>query len=84
MKQGVTRTVLTVMAVGMLATAGCAAKPPKPGPNFVWVPAHKNTFGKPVPGHWKHTGPKHKHKVWVEGHHKPNGVWVPGHWQRLP
>ncbi len=47
-------------------------KPPRPGPQAVWVD-----------GHWKHSGGQW---VWATGHwvKKPKGQWVAGHWQKTP
>ncbi len=77
----------TILAVSIIAfsfvfSGGCAhARPPKPGPHFVWVPVHAGPHGRVVPGHWKYTGPAHPHgKYWVAGHFNKAGVWVPGHW----
>ena len=57
------------------------AKPPQPGPDFVWVAPHTTPQGNGVPGHWKYVGPDKKGKVWVPGHNNPAGEWVPGHWK---
>ncbi|HEC68510.1 MAG TPA: hypothetical protein ENI35_06885 [Candidatus Desulfofervidus auxilii] len=59
------------------------AKPPKPGPNFVWVAPHTTPNGVFIPGHWKYVGPAKKGKVWIPGHYRPNGKWIPGHWKIL-
>ncbi len=62
----------------------CAhARPPKPGPNFVWIKPHTKPDGAFIPGHWKYVGSPKKGKVWVPGHHAPSGKWVPGHWKSL-
>ena len=60
------------------------AKPPKPGPNFVWVPTYTTPGCVIVPGHWKYEGPFNEGKEWVPGHYNANGVWVPGHWKKTP
>ena len=58
------------------------ARPPKPGPNYVWVKAHTRPNGVKVPGHWQYAGPTVvKGKVWVPGHYGPKGRWIPGHWR---
>lgn len=63
----------------------CAhAKPPKPGPNFVWVDPHRAPNGTFIEGHWKYTGPARPGNAWVPGHRAPNGKWVPGHWKAVP
>lgn len=59
------------------------AKPPKPGPNCLWVNSQITPEGHSTPGHWKHTQSSEKEKVWVPGHHAPDGKWVPGQWQSL-
>ena len=64
----------------------CYARPPKPGPNFVWVKPHKNPTGVGIPGHWKYTGPARKGMLFCKYEKepkllspKPGAVWVPGH-----
>ncbi len=37
------------------------ARPPRPNPNFVWVPKHRIQMGVIIPGHWEYRGKK-KHK----------------------
>ena len=65
----------------LLLTVGCAqAKPPRPGPNYVWVPKHIKQNGVVIKGHWKHKSKIKKQRVWVPAHIKPNGRKVPGHW----
>ncbi len=67
-----------------LASVSCAhAKPPKPGPNFVWVAPHTKPNGVVIPGHWQHKGTAPAGKVWVKGHYKANGNWAPGHWTKV-
>ncbi len=74
---------LTLVMVLSLAVAGCAcARPPKPGPNFVWVPRHRAPDGRIIPGHWKYIGPVKRGRHWVPGHFNKRGVWVPGHWSK--
>ncbi|HDZ91580.1 MAG: hypothetical protein JRJ09_07175 [Deltaproteobacteria bacterium] len=60
------------------------ARPPKPGPDFVWVAPHRTPDGRFIKGHWKHTGTPRPGKVWVPGHYSPDGTWVPGHWKKTP
>jgi len=57
------------------------ARPPKPGPNSVWIKPHTTSGGVFVPGHWKYVGPPKKGKVWVPGHRSRNGKWIRGHWR---
>ena len=59
------------------------ARPPKPGPNFVWVKPHDTSNGTSIPGHWKYVESAKKEKVWVPGHYSPNGKWLSGHWKSL-
>jgi len=69
----------TLLAIGL---GGCATgRPARPGPNFVWVPAHSSPEGVVVPGHWKATGPTPRGKVWVPAHRGPRGRWIPGHFR---
>jgi hypothetical protein len=37
------------------------ARPPKPGPNFIWVKKYTTPLGITIPAHWKYRGKK-KHK----------------------
>lgn len=57
------------------------SRPPKPGPNFVWVAPVKGPGGKTLPGHWVYKGKSKPGKVWVKGHYGPRGKWIPGHWK---
>jgi hypothetical protein len=59
-------------------------RPPKPGPNFIWVPTYTTPDGTVVPGHWKYDGTVQEGKEWVPGHYNSKGVWVPGHWKNTP
>jgi len=55
------------------------AKPPKPGPNFVWVPKYKTPIGIVIPAHWKHKGKKKVSKKKYKKHYKtyhPRGFKV--------
>lgn len=68
-----------------LAFSSCShARPPKPGPHFVWVEAHKAPDGHPIHGHWKYVGPEQTGKTWILAHYDDSGVWVAGHWKSLP
>ena len=67
---------LIVLACSLSLTITACAKPPKPGPDFVWVKKGKR------PGHWKYTGPPASSKAWVKGHFNNNGKWIPGHWKK--
>ncbi len=59
------------------------ARPPRPGPNYVWVPPHVNVHGVFIKGHWKYIGPQKHGWVWVPGHFNRFGKWVPGHWKKI-
>jgi hypothetical protein len=48
-------------------------KPPKPGPNFIWVKPYTLPDGISIPGHWKYTGPPKKGKTRMLGHYKSKG-----------
>lgn len=67
----------------LILSACYATRPPKPGPDFVWVESHTNPSGDFVPEHWKHVGPPARDKVWVPSHINPDGERVPGHWKNL-
>ncbi len=66
-----------------LSSSCTHARPPKPGPNFVWVAPHTMPSGISMPGHWKCIGPAHPGKTWVRGHYAPDGTWRQGHWKKL-
>lgn len=69
---------------GLMITASCAhARPPKPGPNFVWVSPHVAPGGVKVPGHWQYQGPRVADREWIPGHYGPGGQWIDGHWRPL-
>ena len=69
----------------LLIVFSCAqARPPKPGPNFVWIAPHTNAAGILVPGHWNYIGPANNKKVWVPAHYNKFGKMVPGHWSNRP
>ena len=46
------------------------ARPPKPNPNFVWIPKHRIQMGVIIPGHWEYKGKKHKKSSSKKRHHK--------------
>ena len=73
-----------IILVFLMICISCAhAKPPKPGPGFVWVKVHTTPAGHLIPGHWKYTGTPVSGKTWVQGHHNGTGDWVEGDWQIL-
>lgn len=59
------------------------ARPAKPGPGFVWVPAHTTPRGVLIRGHWVYKGPVQHGRTWVPGHYRRDGTWIPGHWKAL-
>lgn len=82
MKRKLMVMVLLVVFCLPLFTVGCAhARPPKPGPDFVWVPRHTLPNGVVIRGHWDYRGPENRDRSWVKGHYRPDGTWVPGHWR---
>jgi len=75
--------LIALILAFLFAFVGCAnARPPKPGPNSIWVPKHRNANGRIIPGHWKYVGPPVAGKHWVSGHFNKRGIWVPGHWSK--
>ena len=68
-----------ILLVGLMVV-NAQARPPKPGPNHVWVVKHVNKKGVVVKGHWKHKSKVKQHQVWVPEHIRPNGKKVKGHW----
>ena len=34
------------------------ARPPRPNPDFVWIPKHRIQMGVIIPGHWEYRGKK--------------------------
>lgn len=75
---------LSIVFLFPIMQLSCAhARPPKPGPHFVWVVPHTNPAGVVVRGHWKYVGPVGSEKTWIPGHYNANGVWVLGRWKPL-
>ena len=75
--------IAILLAFSFLFISCAQARPPKPGPHFVWVPKHIGPNGKVIPGHWKYVGPPlPAGKHWVPGHFNKYGIWVPGHWAK--
>lgn len=74
--------ILIFFVIISFSSISCTyARPPKPGPNFVWVHVHTTPEGKIIPAHWKHVGKSHPHgRHWIAGHFNRAGLWVPGHW----
>ena len=75
--------VLTI-AFPFILLSYAHAKPPKPGPKFVWINSHTTANGIAVPGHWKYSGAPYKGKSWIPGHYGPKGKWIAGHWNPRP
>lgn len=75
--------ITCMIVLPFLTVTQSHAKPPKPGPNFIWIKSHTTPSGHFVSGHWKYAGSSKKEKVWVPGHHDPDGKWVPGQWKSL-
>ena len=75
--------LLAVFLIPLFAPACAHRRPPKPGPDFVWVPRHTNPNGVVIHGHWEDRGPAQDRRVWVKGHYRNDGTWVPGHWRDL-
>ncbi len=79
------RAIIIILTAFFLCLAlNVQARPPKPGPNFVWVGPHTTPNGHFVPGHWKYIGPRVKGKVWIPGHRAADGTWIEGHWKTVP
>jgi len=58
------RFLTLITLIGLISTA-LYARPPRPGPGFIWVPAHVNKNGVVIKGHWKHPVRVKKHRVSV-------------------
>ena len=80
------KIVVIIACINFLPFLSCScthARPPKPGPNFVWVTPYTLPSEISMPGHWKYIGPVHPGRTWVRGHYAPDRTWRPGHWKRL-
>lgn len=73
-----------IMIVPFVFQSCSHARPPKPGPDFVWIKPHTAPSGVTVPGHWEYAGPDKPGSVWVPGHRAAGGEWVAGHWKSVP
>lgn len=73
--------IVCITILPLIFSSSCHGRPPKPGPDFIWVKAHPGPDGTSVPGHWKYVGPPVEGKVWVPAHRDPKGQWVPGYWK---
>jgi hypothetical protein len=83
MKKLILNLIAALMIVGASASGPAFARPPKPGPDFVWVPPHTTPGGVLIQGYWRYDGPAQSGRTWVPGHYNRRGVWVPGHWKNL-
>ena len=83
-KSALLATCLFVFLALPLLSSCAHARPPKPGPDFVWVEPHHAPNGTFIEGYWKYTGPAKPGNNWVPGHRAPNGKWVPGYWKAVP
>ena len=84
-KKSILLSVCLYVFLFMPFVSSCAhARPPKPGPNFVWVAPHRTADGMMVEGHWKYKGPERPGNAWVPRHRAPDGKWIPGHWKAVP
>ena len=75
--------VACILLLPFLCASFSYARPPKPGPHFIWVNPHTTPNRTFIKGHWKHVGPAEKGKVWVSGHYNAAGKWVRGHWKHV-
>ncbi|MEA3386033.1 MAG: hypothetical protein U9Q89_06235 [Thermodesulfobacteriota bacterium] len=76
--------IASIFYMPLFFTSCSKSKPPRPGPNFVWVVPHTTLDGRQIPGHWMYAGPHISGKIWVTGHNAPDGRWIPGHWKHKP
>jgi len=76
--------VLFAMLIPFVFSSCSHARPPKPGPDFVWVKPHRSFDGTPVPGHWRYVGAPKAGREWIPAHRTPDGTLVQGHWSALP
>lgn len=65
--------IACVTILPLIFSSSCHGRPPKPGPDFMWVKAHPGPDGISMPGHWKYVGPPVEGKVWVPAHRDPRG-----------
>ena len=75
--------ILTAFLLPLISISCAHARPPKPGPNFIWIAPRTKPNGVVIHGHWRHTGSVKAGKTWIKGHYKPNGTWAPGHWKKI-
>ena len=70
-----------VSGILLLVIPSAQARPPKPGPNYVWVPAHVTNDGYATPGHWRLKN--RAGYLWKKGYYDAAGTWVPSQWKPL-
>jgi hypothetical protein len=89
--------VICVLVLPFLFISFSYARPPKPGPHFIWVYPHRAPDGTLIEGHWgpmPHPphhgappghGPSHPmpgpNFIWVEPYATPHGIFIHGHWR---
>ena len=59
-----------VIIFTLITSTYIIARPPKPNPNFVWIPKHRIPMGVIIPGHWEYRGKKHKKNSHIKRHYK--------------
>ncbi|MDY7031551.1 MAG: hypothetical protein SVY10_06530 [Thermodesulfobacteriota bacterium] len=63
MLKGFRLFLVVVMTILPLFFSSCIhPRPPKPGPNYIWVKPHTKPDGAFVEGHWQYAGPSRRHK----------------------
>jgi hypothetical protein len=91
MKKVITIGIISVLLMFTIACSAKQSRPDKPGPNYIWVPAHTQVNGNYLAGHWKYIDPipaksnrpdkPGSNYIWVPKHTKANGNFVAGHWK---
>jgi hypothetical protein len=56
----VKKTVVVLILI-LFSSNHIIARPPKPGPDFVWVGKRTTLLGIVIPAHWKYKGKKKRH-----------------------
>ncbi|MEA1867102.1 MAG: hypothetical protein U9N19_03225 [Thermodesulfobacteriota bacterium] len=80
-KLAIISIIASIFYMPLFFTSCSKSKPPRPGPNFVWVVPHTTPDGEKIPEHWKHKSCSKPGAVWVPGHLNPSGRWISGHWK---
>lgn len=76
--------IACVTILPLILSSSCHGRPPKPGPDFMWVKVHPGPDGISIPGHWKYVGPPVEGKVWVPAHRDPRGSGYQGTGSKHP